>query len=158
MKPDSKGGVVKRFGKATVRGVSAAGRFWRWSLIGDVSGEVQRAKRVYSMLRDMLLRPAGASRHETFEQAVTRLALTSEDLTLQERALRRRDKVFVCTSVAAFCLIVVSPMSPRPLSQFAISVSLFAMCVCKSLVCRYRVAQIQNRELFSFRTWLLRRH
>ncbi|MGX9960599.1 hypothetical protein ACW0US_17775 [Xanthomonas euvesicatoria] len=130
-----------------------AGRAYRYTIVGDLGGDVQALKSRWNDLRALMARRS-TSRAETFGEAVKRLGITDADLEARDKSLRLQFYVYVSVSALSFVMLLAAPFVAHPLSQFTMSLGVFLVCGCRSAICRFRRHQIESRELVSFREWI----
>lgn len=147
---NNKGGALRKAGQAT----AWLGRKWVWTVTGDWREARQNAKRIYDLLKSLTGR---RYREESFSEAVSRLRLSDEDLKARSRYLHALSILFGLMAVVAGFFLALVPWSPSPINHALMSLGVFALSATRFLVARFRVAQIRERRLFDFKSWLLRR-
>lgn len=145
----NKGGVLRKVGRAT----AWVGKKWVWTVTGDWREARQNAKRIYSLLKSLTGR---TYREESFSEAVTRLRLSEEDLDARCRHLHALSVLFGLMAIVAGVFLALVPWSPSPINHGLMSFGVLALSVSRYLVTRFRVAQIRERKLFGFKSWLSR--
>ncbi|MGZ1522175.1 hypothetical protein [Xanthomonas citri] len=131
------------------------GGLYTYSLVGDLSGEVERKRNLWRALHDMATGKR-AGRSETFAQAVRRSGADDDALQARIKTLGRMAMLYFIVAGVAFLMLLASPWVAKPLSQFLMSLGVFAMCSARGVAARFRMFQIRNRELVGFREWLER--
>jgi hypothetical protein len=144
----------RRFGR-TRTALRKIGGLYVYSLLGDVPGEINRKRSLWKALHDMATGKL-RTRSESFEQAVRRNGADSEALAARASTLGWMSALYFTVAVVAFVMLLASPWVAKPLSQFLMSLGVFAMCLAKGLVARFRMFQIRERKLIGFRDWLER--
>lgn len=147
---NNNGGALRKVGRAT----AWVGKKWVWTVTGDWREARQNAKRLYDVLKSLTGR---TYREESFSEAVSRLHLTENDLDARRRYLHALSVLFGLMAVVAGVFLALVPWSPSPINQGLMSLGVLVLSASRFLVTRFRVAQIRERRLFDFKTWLLRR-
>ena len=93
-------------------------------------------------------------RYETFHDAMERLGLTLADADERAVQLRRMGRIYAGTAAIALLLIALAPLSSVPLAQFLGAFAVMVMSGANALVAYFRVAQIRDRALYGFVSWL----
>lgn len=148
-KETNKGGALRKVGRAT----AWVGKKWVWTVTGDLREARQNARRIYSLLKSFTGR---TYREESFSEAVSRLRLSEKDLDARCRHLHALSVLFGLMAIVAGVFLALVPWSPSPINHSLMSFGVFALSISRFLVTRFRVAQIRERRLFSFKSWLLR--
>lgn len=153
-KDQETGKAGRRFDR-TRTALRKIGGLYLYSLLGDVPGEINRKRSLWKALHDMATGKLG-TRSESFEQAVRRNGADSEALAARASTLGWMSTLYFTVAVVAFLMLLASPWVAKPFSQFLMSLGVFAMCLAKGLVARFRMFQIRERKLIGFRDWLER--
>jgi hypothetical protein len=139
----------------TRRGVRKFFSLYTYSLVGDVGAEIESKKRTWSSLKALISAPA-RRREESFAQAMQRLGVDEEALAKRLKVLRMQTTVYLGVAVIAFVMLTMSPFVARPLTNLLMSLGVFGLCVTRGGIARFRVCQIEQRDLFGFRQWIER--
>ncbi|MEJ7745242.1 MAG: hypothetical protein WKF61_00490 [Luteimonas sp.] len=118
--------------------------------VGDLRqiGDVGRATAT-------LVRNARASgRHESFFDALERQGMSLADADERARQIQRIGHIYAGTAAVAFVLIALAPFSSVPLAQFMGALAVMVMSGAKALVAYFRVAQVHDRQLYGFVSWV----
>lgn len=139
------------------RGARAArrvGGFYLWTVTGDLKERKDDFKRIKARVDGILNRKF---RHETFDDAIARLALTDDDLNGRADYLASLAFLFGLIAVLSLMFLLATPWSPSPANHAAMSFGVACLSGSKYLATRFRVAQIRQRQFFEFKDWILRR-
>ena len=151
MATNQKRGVLR----ATGRAVKAVGRAYVWSITGNWDERKQEMARLRAGIARLL---NGKYRVETFDEAVARRGVSEADLQRQARELSALGMLYGMVSLLAVLFACGAGLTPHPWNHLVTAAGVFVVAFSKFLGTRFRVAQIERRQLFSFKDWLTRRH
>jgi len=135
-------GITKRVGKA-----------YAWSITGDLKEVRENASRVKERLHGLLNRKYA---NETFEEALERHQVTDKHLKQRYDTLAGLSVLYGAIVLVALVSLAASYFSPRPINHALMSLGVVVVASTKFLSARFRVAQIRERKLFSFKSWSYR--
>lgn len=137
-----------------VRGGHAVGRFWLWSTgVGTLGSQLGR---IGSNLKGFIQQGQRREyRHETFEDAVSRLSLDEQHLIRQARSFNLVAAVWFLMMTLALGWLSLAPRSDSPLAHVLISLGLVWVCFAKWITWRFRFCQIRDQELYSLQSWIV---
>jgi len=97
-----------------------------------------------------------SDRHETFQNAYSRLGLTEERLKETYKYYMDRFNMFIAFLGLGFVMAIYFLFTGSPLSSLA-TLSFMLICLAQMFNASFRMAQIRKRELFSVLYWLKRK-
>ncbi len=147
--PPQKPGAIQRTTQKVGRGVRAAGRWYKYALIGDTRQVMQSAAAIRGRMAEIM--NAGAeARHETFAEACDRLGLSEEDVVRRRDELQMAARVFLMVACASLLVFGYLPWSPHPVSHGLFSLLVLVMALTRYSVLRWRQAQCEQCELMTY--------
>lgn len=152
MEQQKKPGIVRRAASGTAKA-------WAYSL--GLTGLYSTGKRIGGNLsaagahvRRKLKDSPASHRHETFEDAVSRLSLDEAHLVRQARAFNTRALSWLAAMVMATAWLGWLALSGTlTLQAFVLWLGLMFMTCAKSITWRFRYCQIRDQELYGFGPW-----
>ncbi len=152
MEQQKKPGIVRRAAGGTAKA-------WAYSL--GITGLYSTGKRiggrVAGLARDVwgeLRKTKADYRHETFQDATSRLSLDEARLVRQARAFNTRALSWLAAMVMATAWLGWLAMSGTlTLQAFILWLGLMFMAGAKCVTWRFRFCQIRDQELYSFGPW-----
>lgn len=147
-----KHGIVRR---------AARGTFNAWAYSLGLTSLARTSKRIGGNLAEAggyvrrKLKDSPANyRHETFEEAASRLSLDEARLVRQARAFNTRALSWLAAMVMATAWLGWLALSGTlTLQAFVLWLGLMFMTCAKSITWRFRFCQIRDQELYSFGPW-----
>ncbi len=137
-----------------VRSSRAVGRFWLWST--GFSSLGNQLGRIGSNLKGFIQQGQPREyRHETFEEAVSRMSLDEQHLIRQARSFNLIAATWFFMMCLSLLWLSLAPRSDSPLAHVLISLGLIWVCFAKSITWRFRFCQIRDQELYSFQSWIV---
>lgn len=132
-------GVTKRVGKAYV-----------WSITGDLKEVRENAQRLRDRIHGLMHRKYA---QESFEDAVERFGISAQDLKKRHDMLSALSLLYGAIFIVALISLGASFFSPHPVNHALMSVGVMLIAGTKFLAARFRLDQIRQRKLFSFKGW-----
>lgn len=139
--------------RAVGRSVLWVGRKYVWTVTGNLEELRKNSKALAARFSDLRNR---RYRNETFEETVERLGLSDTDLHTRKRFLGALSVLYGMVTAMAILFLCLAPLSQSPISHAVLSFGVTFLSVSKLLATRFRVAQIRERRLMSFKAWLMR--
>jgi len=146
-KQNEKAGILRKAGRVATK----VGKFYLWT----VTGNFDERKREFRRLKDGVHRILNRKfRTETFDEAVSRKGITDQQLQDQAKYLAAMAFLYALVAGIAFLFLLGAGYTPHPMNHLLMATGVFCLALTKFLGCRFRVAQIKRRQLFSFGTWI----
>lgn len=119
----------------------------------DYGAIKEQNRTIYSSIRN-LFRPAQADREETFEQALTRLNLTENDIAETHKAYRRYAVLFFFITLLVFIYSFFLLFRYGAIFDFLIGLSVTALLAVQAFRYDFWALQIRKRTLgLTFQDW-----